>query len=205
MKKGFFVLLFLIFGFNTQVFSQTAEDSMAQQMEEIMKTRDEMLKMLMDDSTGSGFEKRMQEMMKRFDRTGFDQMFDGEAPAVGEYDWAETNTQRILKLKVSPVKNQPLDIKIEKGMIKIKGNVETVQGQGKGSVRQKVIFERSFSLPDDVDQANPEFENKDGFYLIKFKKLKATTKTPEARPKEAPAKKVDERMPVPTTENDLTI
>jgi HSP20 family molecular chaperone IbpA len=197
------IILFTLI--NTSVFAQTSQDDQfARQIEEVMKAREEMLKMLMDDSTGANLEKRMMDMMKQFDQHGFDNVFDQSAGSiVGEYDWTESDKYKTLKLKVTQVKDQPLDIKIEKGMIKFKGNVESVSGQGKNKTKQKISFERSFSLPDDVDQSSPEFENKGGELLIKFKKLAPTTTN---KPKsQAPSKRSDDRIPVTPSSDDLSI
>lgn len=180
------------------------DEQFQKQIEEIMKARAEMLKSLMDDN--GDMEQKMMEMMKRFSQQGGLPGFDIgelEGPVVGEYDWITTDTQRILKIKVKQIKDKPLDIKIEKGMVKIKGDVESTQGTGKKKVVRKVNFERSFSLPDDVDQTNPEFENKDGEFLIKFKRL-ATAKFKKTTTP-APSKKVDERMPVGPNSEDLNI
>jgi HSP20 family molecular chaperone IbpA len=196
------IILFTLF--NSSVFAQTSQDDQfARQIEEVMKAREEMLRMLMDDSTGANLEKRMMDMMKQFDQHGFDNVFDQSAGnIVGEYDWVESDKYKTLKLKVTQVKDHPLDIKIEKGMIKFKGNVETTSGQGTNKTKQRISFERSFSLPDDVDQTNPEFENKDGELLIKFKKLVATTKKSKIQ---APPKKSEERIPVAPSGDDLSI
>jgi HSP20 family molecular chaperone IbpA len=116
-------------------------------------------------------EKRMLEMMKRFEDGAFDQDFDSSSFFKNSnsfgYDWREDETYKILSLKVKQVKDRPLDIKIEKGMIKIKGSVEE-NSSGKKYMSQ---FERTYSIPHGVDEKNPEFENKEGEVLIKFKKI----------------------------------
>ncbi len=183
-----FSRLFILFAylFAGGVFAQSGD--MQKQIEEIMKAREEMLRMLMDDRGFEDFEKRMEQMMKNFGHGGFNlQQFDD--PIVGEYEWLKTNTHKILKLKVKQVKDKPLDIKIEGGMIRLKGDVETVAGVGQQTTRRKVSFQRAFTLPEDVDQNNPEFENKDGDMLIKFKLKKPSSKkvtTPEVAPDRIP-------------------
>ncbi len=195
MKKYFFILAFL----SSNLYAQSAaEDQFQRQIEEIMKAREEMLKSLLDGSNMGDFDSRMQEMMKRFAGPDFD-LSDFESPVIGQYDWVVTDTQKILKLKVQQAKDHPLDIKIEQGQIKIKGDVLATQGSGKNKVTKKSTFERSFSLPDDIDQANPEFENKDGEMLIKFKRLSASrgkTKTPSLK---------NDRLPVLPGNDDLKI
>lgn len=198
MKK---LILMLLFG---SVNLHAQDDQFQKQIEEIMRAREEMLKSLMDDSTGSDMEKRMLDMMKRFSGPGLDDSSMGFGDfggvAVGEYDWIDTSTHKILKIKVQQVKDRPLDIKIEKGFIKIKGDVVSSVGNGNNKVVRKVNFERSFSLPNDVDQTNPEFENKAGEVLIKFKRLSAIpTKTKMLK------KMPPERVPVAPDGDDLSI
>ena len=207
MKK---LILPLIF-FAQASFAQN--DQFHKQIEEIMKAREEMLRALMDDSVSA--DKRMEELMKRFAGPGMDfgNAFENsfsEGSVIGEYDWIQTDTHRILKIKVTQVKDHPLDIKIEKGMIRFKGDVESSQGAGKNKKTKKVSFERAFSIPDDVDQTNPEFENKSGELLVKFKKLtlnnsKKDNKMGDALRPVTPQKKQDERQPVAPDSDDISI
>jgi len=217
MKKLLIIFLFIL----TQhsLYAQTSrEDQMQRQIDEIMKAREEMLKSLMDDSFSGEMEKRMEEMMKRFGGTGFgggfgfDQM---NSISVGSYDWDETDTHKILKIKITQSKDKPLDIKIENGMISIKGIAESVSGTGKNKVTSHMNFQKSFSLPSDIDQNNPEFINKEkeGEMWIKFKRLtgrsvikpnsKLKTVMPQKLPKEE--KIEEERTPIKASENDLSI
>ncbi|MDD4976395.1 MAG: hypothetical protein PHY93_18700 [Bacteriovorax sp.] len=56
---------------------------------------------------------------------------------------------------------------------KLKGDVESVDlNSTKSKKITKVHFERTFSIPAGVDQTDPDFENKAGELLIKFKNLK---------------------------------
>lgn len=211
--KTILFLLTLFFGLN--VFAQTSQlnqdEQFQKQFEEIMKAREEMFNSLMDDSAFGDMEKHMLDMMKRFgganSNPGFG-MEDLEGPVVGEYDWVDTDTHKILQIKVKQIKNKPLDIKIEKGMINIKGDVEAVEGSGKNKLVKKTHFERSFSIPAEVDQTSPEFENKDGLMLIKFKRL-ANAKMPRHAPStktlpKAPAP-TDDRQPITPESSDLSI
>jgi HSP20 family molecular chaperone IbpA len=203
MKKLILVTIFLLASISAPKIN-AQDEQFQKQIEEIMKAREEMLNSLIN---GNGdMEQKMMEMMKRFSQQGGLPGFDIgelEGPVVGEYDWIVTDSQKILKIKVKQIKDKPLDIKIEKGMVKIKGDVESTQGSGKSKIVRKVIFERSFSLPDDVDQTSPEFENIDGEFLIKFKRL-ATAKFHKTTTP-APTKKIDERVPVSPNSDDLNI
>ncbi len=194
MKKLILTIIFLL---PFKGFAQ--DDQFQKQVEEIMKAREEMLKSLMDDSVDA--DTRMDQLIKRFMKPGlgFGGPFDQnnfEGAVIGEYDWVTTDTHKILKIKVKQIKDHPLDIKIEKGMIKFKGDVESTTGTGKNKSTKKVSFERSFSIPDDVDQTSPEFENSAGEFLVKFKKLSASKnkKTKE-----------EQVVPVAPDSNDISI
>lgn len=199
--KFFNRVLFFVILFSTNVYAQSGQEQFDKQVEEIMRAREEMLKALMNDSMSGDFESRMLEIMKRFgDASSFGSAFDQfDSPVVGEYDWTENDKEKILKIKVKQVKDKPLDIKIEKGMIKIKGDVETTQGSGKNVVKRAMKFEKSFSLPNDIDQSNPLFENKGENLLIKFKKLASNKINKKEVIKES------ERMPVAPDQGDLSI
>lgn len=205
MKK---IISFMIFISSMSIVPNVwaQDENFQNQIHEIMKAREEMLNSLINGDGGSDIEKKMMEMMKRFSTQGgmpgFD-MDELEAPVVGEYDWIVSEKEKILKIKVKQIKDRPLDIKIEKGMIKIKGDVESTQGSGANKMVRKLSFERSFSLPDDVDQRSPEFENTGSEFLIKFKRIT------QSRSKKTnlvdPPKKTNERLPVNPHSDDLTI
>ena len=171
------ILPFIVF--STVAISQTDRASLERQrqIEEIMKVREEMIKSLLNDSAFQNFDNRFEDLVKKFQQESFGGMPGmDEGTVFGEYDWRETETQQILVLKVKQIKDRPLDIKIEKGQIKLKGDVESVEVDHQKRRKQvtKVHFERSFSIPEGVDQNNPEFETKDGELLIKFKKLNSS-------------------------------
>jgi HSP20 family molecular chaperone IbpA len=149
---------------------------MQKQIEEVMKARDAILKSLMDDSNFEDMSSRMEKLMQNF---GNEDFFQGGADGdvVGEYDWKETATHQVLSLKVKQIKDRPLDIKIKSGKISMKGDVESQSEGNKQKKITRIHFEREFSIPSGVDENNPEFENKKGELLIKFKKkLTATPK-----------------------------
>jgi len=210
LKYYFFAFIFSI---NLYAQNMTPEQKEIQkQIDEIMKHREEMLRSLFNDDAFQDMEKRMQEMMKRFGGEDFDfnaDSFFGGA-VVGQYDWLEDDQYKTLKIKVTQIKDQPLDIKIEKGQIKIKGEVESVENsKSRPKVKKKVHFERIFSIPSGVDDKNPEFENKAGELLIKFKKISGAGKKgnlEKAKEIKAPNKASEnneERQPISPDEKDI--
>ena len=159
------------------------EEQMKKQLEEIMRTRNEILKSLMDDSNFEDMSKRMEKLMQNFSDNDFFRQGMMDSNIVGEYDWQETKTHLILSLKVKQIKDHPLDIKINKGQIIIKGDVESQSGDKNNKKISKVHFERVFSIPKGVDESNPEFENKNGEFFIKFKKTISSHPPPNTIPK----------------------
>lgn len=201
MKAALIVAFSLI---SLSAYAQNQRAELDRQMEEIMKAREEMIKSLLNDSSFQNFDDRFEDMVKKFQQSAFGNYPDLDSGAVvGEYDWRETATHKILVLKVKQIKDKPLDIKIEKGQIKLKGDVESVS-EDKGQRKQisKVHFERSFSIPDGVDQNSPEFESVKGELHIKFKKLNSTKTTPKNKAK---TKEDDGRVPVQKEEKDEII
>lgn len=174
-----FFLFSILLQLSFPVFSQNKKEDINRQIEEIMKAREEMIKSLLNDSAFSDFDTRFEDLVKKFQNDSFAMPGMNEGAVVGEYDWKETEGHKILVLKIKQIKDRPLDIKIEKGQIKLKGDVESVsESESKGKKSKsisKVHFERSFSIPEGVDQTTPEFENKGGEMLIKFKKIKASS------------------------------
>lgn len=178
-----FMLISVLMIFNSLCFAQssTQREEIDREIQKIMKARNDLFRSLLDDNAFTQFDDdfgdRFNDLIKKFEQDNFGAMPNVEMGAVvGEYDWRETETHQILVIKVKQIKDRPLDIKIEKGFVRLKGDVEEVQASPshKSKKISKVHFERSFSIPEGVDQTTPEFENKDGELLIKFKKLNAT-------------------------------
>lgn len=201
-----FVLLFCLNISLSSFARSTQEEGIERQINELLKAREEMIKSLLNDSGFQNFDKRFEDLIKRFDQDHFN-LVPGmdEAGVIGEYDWRETATHQVFVLKVKQIKDKPLAIKIEKGQIKLKGDVESVEVKNQKSSKStsitKVHFERNFVIPDDVDQNSPEFENRAGELLIKFKKLKPTTAPPKINHK-APT---EQPRPIAKDADDLTI
>ncbi len=209
MKK-FFVLIFALTFFATASFAQSRREELDAEIKAIIKARDELMRSLLEDDSFSNFDKRFNDLIKKFDDDSFGGSMQGlqMGAVVGEYDWRETETHQILAVKVKQIKDRPLDIKIEKGFVRLKGDVEEVldyPSRKGGKKVSKVHFERSFSIPEGVDQANPEFENKDGELLIKFKKLKPMKSSPEKKNKVKKENQDSEREPVERDSEDAII
>jgi len=188
--KLFFLIFFLSSLFlRTVTLADDRHDQMQKQIQEMLKARAEMFRSLLDDSSFQDMSSRMEKLMQQFENDDF---FVGGDDVIGEYDWKETKSHHILSLKVKQIKDRPLDIKIKNGRIYLKGDVESQTAKENRKSITRVHFEREFSIPSGVDETRPEFENKQGELLIKFKKKIVT----------APKKDL---VPVPSTPQDQTI
>lgn len=198
--------LFLLIIYCSSIGAQSRQDQINQQINELMKARAEMIKSLFSDSEFQGFDKHFENLLKDFQKNSFIPDAAIEGPVIGEYDWRENEAQRVFVLKVKQIKDRPLDIKIEKGHIRLSGDVESVNEDStkKSKSISKVHFERVFTIPEGVDLNNPEFENNKGELLIKFKKIKISKDSIKNQgPKEQ--QQLDDRHPIDKNENDITI
>lgn len=213
-KSTSFVFFLIIQNFLISPSFAQSQEEMRKQIEEIMKAREEMFRSLFNNNSSGDLEKQMEEMVKRFDSWPD---FGGGMDVASSFDdsgWSATNTHRVLNIKVKQIKDRPLDIKINQGMITIKGDAEVLMGDQKSMMK----FERSYSIPKDVDETNPEFSNTDEEITIKFKlknakpslknpKEKAPVKTKE-NPKEKKANPLplkNERIPIGPSDSALSL
>ncbi|GEM_PF-7090330 len=96
-----------------------------------------------------------------------------------EFKWSETPTERILVVKVKSIKDGPLDIKIENGLISISRTIEREEEQStpsSGTVQKSYStksFSKSLSVPNDTDGERAIIENnKANEIVIRLPKLK---------------------------------
>jgi HSP20 family molecular chaperone IbpA len=138
------------------------------------KQLEDMLKQFDD-----GFYKQFEtDMNKFFEDKNFDKIFKNANPYqfmdLGDTKWIETPKERILIFKLDVSKETPLDIKIEKGKVKFKGQAlkqTTWMENGKIIQGKKAIqFEREVMIPSDVRHDQAKFDKKEGNILIKFPK-----------------------------------
>ncbi len=187
--------------------SNDRQVEMQRQIESIIKARNAMIRSLLDDSNLGGLDKHFEDLLKNFDIDNIENFGTNNLnPVVGEYDWRDFDNEVIFVLKVKQIKDKPLDIKIEKGMIRIKGDVQVVSQNETKNIKKKakVHFERSFIIPNGVDETSPEFETKSGELLIKFKKNrdKVKIKNPFKKGLKSPGQ--DDRRPVDKSVDDLS-
>lgn len=108
---------------------------------------------------------------------------DGEE-AITVSDWSpladilEQNGEYLLKAEVPEVKKEDLKVRVEGGTVQIVGERKS-EKEEKGREFHRIersygSFERSFSLPEDVDASKVSSEFQDGILQIHLPKTQAT-------------------------------
>lgn len=216
-KKFFLLALLLLSVLENNLFSN--ENAKAHKQEEMQnwkkqidRNRQQIRELLGVDMLGD-VSKRFEQLMEKFGDEDMEKFFKDDhfdrfmhnlnpfqGLADGSSHWMETPKERILIFKHKVPKNAPLDIKIHKGRIEIKGQSETTHEVA--GIKSKSIssFEQSYSIPHDVDESKASFENKEGEVLIKFPKKVAGKTVPKV-----PKKEEEDLKPLAPSEGDITI
>jgi HSP20 family protein len=110
--------------------------------------------------------------------SGTDLSFADWAPSV---DIDEQDDKYVIKADLPGVEKKDIDVKLENGMLSIRGEkrTETESGNGKRHRTERFhgTFARSFTLPDSVDVDNVDASYKDGVLTL------AIPKKEQAKPK----------------------
>ena len=209
MKPIFFVIIFLFMSENMN--AQTGPVPHLKKEKKLNAWKDQMeldrqkIRELLGVDMLGDVSKRFEELIKKFHGSdmnsffqddNFSQFLDDWDPyeglAQGSSHWMETPKERILIMKYKSQKDSPIDIKIEKGKIQIKGTSEEVSEMGGVKSKSVSTFHQTYSIPSDVDAEKAIFENKNGEILIKFPKIN-------------PGKGSDKNRPVTRQQGDITI
>ncbi|MBJ2356643.1 MAG: Hsp20/alpha crystallin family protein [Sphaerochaeta sp.] len=126
--------------------------------------------------------------------SGFDSLFNdlwadwgtnrSKIPPVDIY---ETEKAYVIEAELAGYKQEEVSVNIEKHVLKIssdKQSLKSADEKQKNLVRERYFkkFERSFSLPEDIDEGNIEGEFADGVLTITLpKKKEALPKTIEVK------------------------
>jgi len=142
----------------------------------------EMLKSFEDSFKGMDWDSMDKEVLKDFNKIfkpgsrGFTNPLNPfNNQRLGQiHKWVETKKYRVLELHLNPQKDTPLDIKIEKGLVKVKGQFIIEKSEktknSKSYSKQLVSLDRQFTIPEDCIEEKVEFEHKKDKILIKFPK-----------------------------------
>lgn len=200
---------FLIFLFSFSVFAQAPSPSPSQKQylnlrdklfrdlqmfertfqndSDFLDLEKEMRKMLQDQLRGSLSDEDIQELLDPGSKT--------QAQSSADLVWDETESSRILKVKIKMPKDQPLDIKIEKNLIKISGKIKRANPQSHYSLSQIL------SVPQDCDSTQAKIEvDKEGYPVISFPKLTSLkVKSRKDFKNKNENKNEDEKVPAPVS------
>jgi HSP20 family protein len=101
------------------------------------------------------------------------------APAA---DISETDTEFLIRAELPAVKREDVKITIESGVITIAGSRKQESEQKDEKFHRiesfQVSFSRSFSLPENIDEAAIRAESKDGVLMVHLPKVKVEKRKP---------------------------
>ncbi|PIP96224.1 MAG: hypothetical protein COW00_19880 [Bdellovibrio sp. CG12_big_fil_rev_8_21_14_0_65_39_13] len=182
------IIFFLFLTFPTsyaQNNSQGSDDFFKALKEQMKGDRQEMEKYFQGDfidkmdemveKMHSDFFKQWEQLMQD-DQVGdyFRQMELGQADIPME--WKKTDKGQSLIVQLKPIKDAPLEIKIDNHQIILKGTVEKTQefGTGKSKVVTKRIytFNKSIQIPDELDPQSADIHQAKDVIEIRFKLAK---------------------------------
>ena len=116
-------------------------------------------------------------LMERYNKSGGknlsnDLSFADWSPSV---DVEEEEDKYVIKADLPGVNKKDIDVKLENGVISIRGEKKTEKETGKGTKRHRTerfhgTFSRSFTLPDAVMEDKVDASYKDGVLLLTIPK-----------------------------------
>jgi HSP20 family molecular chaperone IbpA len=182
------IIIILFISYLSLAVAQTDKKrSRDQQMEELMRKQLDRMNKLMEESFNDfeRFDKLMDDFRKDFfqgaKRSGgdfgglLDQFNNLNFDRKREYHWEETENERILYFKIKPLKDDPIDIKVDKDIVKISGKTETINDvivNGKVEQQKMIVqFNRTFSVPSDCDGSATKIEKDKEGIRLRFPKL----------------------------------
>lgn len=200
-SNSLILLSFLLLGFS--VFAQNQQgfidNDIESQVQEMMQRQRRMLDTLMKDR--SQFDEYVKELFKRMENEGAFQMPRGNFrfdQSTLKTKWTESDDSRVLIVYTSS-KDDKVNIDIKDGLITLSGS-KTIKENLTGNTQASSYstrtynFQKSLSIPGDVDVESVKFKSQEGHLHIVFKKLNALNKKeikPKRRPIQLPKKSRD--------------
>jgi len=134
--------------------------------------------------------RELDDLVDRFNRVfhrPLAQRYDREAD-MAAVEWtpsaniSETKKEYLIKADLPEVKKEDVEVTVDQGLITIKGE-RRLETEEEDETHHRVesffgSFSRSFSLPDDADEAGIEADSKDGVLRVRIPK----TKSPKGKP-----------------------
>ncbi|MEI8347456.1 MAG: hypothetical protein WCG27_08310 [Pseudomonadota bacterium] len=193
-----FILLCCLFGLMaafakpTPTPISTAPLTQEELFKKMLENQQKRIKALLNDNEDfwQDFEKDMGKMMESFEEMGENLEKRLGAPGVGgggffqfgsnqiPHEWRETPQERILVLMAEQGPNNPIDLKIENGMVNVSckmeikeekeqqapapkgGKKSSAPGAVKSQSLRQFSFQQNYSIPDDVEESKAYIENK---------------------------------------------
>lgn len=175
---------------------------------------DQILKEFLESSSVDDLEKKMYKMIEEMDSGALGMFEDrsldsflGDSGLLmefdhGQHEWSETETQRVLTLKLELQKDSPLDIKIENNQIRVQAKIEkeTINQTDFGETRSLSVqqYARVFLVPEDCVADSVQIENIDGGVSLRFdkKQISKSSNRPLINPLKQPLKKDEDGLTI---------
>ncbi len=120
-------------------------------------------------------------MLERYNKSGGGNLGNQMNTELGIADWApsvdveETADKYLIKADLPGVDRQDIDVKLENGVLSIRGEKQTEIETGQGTKRHRTerfrgSFARSFTLPDAVDAEMVDASYRDGVLSLSIPK-----------------------------------
>jgi HSP20 family protein len=127
-------------------------------------------------------------LLDRYNKSGGKNMSKQYGTDLSFADWApsvdieEAEDKYVIKADLPGVDKKDIDVKLENGVLSIRGEKQTEKETGKGTKRHRTerfhgTFARSFTLPEAVKSDKVDASYKDGVLLLEIPKAE------EAKPK----------------------
>ncbi|HEU4620228.1 MAG TPA: Hsp20/alpha crystallin family protein [Gammaproteobacteria bacterium] len=121
--------------------------------------------------------RELDQLLSRYARNGFGSMGEGNLQWRPTADITENDKEYLIKVDLPEVKKDDIEISVENGVLTLSGErkVEKSAGDEKEHRRETFYgrFERSFALPEDVDQEKISAECRDGVLKVHLPKSEA--------------------------------
>ena len=127
-------------------------------------------------------------LLDRYNKSGGKNLSKQYSTDLSFADWApsvdieEAEDKYVIKADLPGVDKKDIDVKLENGVLSIRGEKQTAKETGKGTKRHRTerfhgTFARSFTLPEAVKSDKVDASYKDGVLLLEIPKAE------EAKPK----------------------
>ena len=168
--KFFFSLLFI----SSLVLAQTTLD-LDQQIQDMMNRQRDLIESMMKDE--DEFNKRVEQLFEKLHKQGAfgslnKKLFEFRNSVVNT-KWVEVENKKKLIIDLDP-KEDKVNIDIKSGIITIKGKKKVMnkfKGQKDSYGHSMHNFQKSLSLPNDIDQTSAKFKTENGKIVVVFDKL----------------------------------